>query len=68
MPRLFVPVFLFWKDFERVFWWWAWQSPFQGVRVFVPRIVLGHPCAAQKRVGDDAEEEDEGCKAEERAP
>ena len=68
MPRLFVPVFLLWHDFERVLWGWAWQSPFQCVRKLVPRIVGRHPRTAQKRPCNDAEEEQEGCKAKERAP
>jgi hypothetical protein len=60
---LFVPVFLLWKNFERVLWGWAWQRPFQCVRIFVPWVRFSCLSTAKQRVGNDPEEEDEGCKA-----
>ncbi len=48
VPRLFVPVFLLWQDFECVLRGWAWQCPLQRVRIFVPWVVLGHFWSTQQ--------------------
>ncbi|SPH21854.1 hypothetical protein ASD8599_02605 [Ascidiaceihabitans donghaensis] len=60
---LFVPVFLLWKNFERVLWGRRRQCPLQRVRVFIPWVGFCHTRTFQQRVGNDAKEEQEGRKA-----
>ena len=68
MRGAFIPIFLFWKNFESVLRRWRWDGPFQRIGPFVPWVVRGDPAPCKDCIGDDADEQQEGGEGEEGAP